>query len=118
MIKATCSSTLEYDNILKNGIKTGYKLYRETRFIRKPNIKICYNCSKHGHIAKYWKHQSICSNCGLKDHTKTECPETNDPEKINLKCPNCNDKHPATYAGCSKYQDISKKLRENERITK
>lgn len=119
MVKAVCESTLTYENLLKNGLKVGVINYRLVKFIRKPNVMICFNCSSPGHIAKFCRNTQKCTRCSSPDHTKNSCPMKDDLNRSNFKCPNCNGQHPATYAGCVKYKETLKKIMErNELNTK
>ena len=41
MVKASCKSPLEFEKLLKIGLKVGLMNYRAVKFIKKPNLVIC-----------------------------------------------------------------------------
>ena len=85
-------------------------MHRVVKFINKPKLIICYKCSSPGHMARSCRSVAKCTRCSSLDHTKNDCPEKDNKNRENFKCPNCNGPHPATYAGCVKYKEALKQL--------
>ena len=102
MIKAVCDSSETAELLCKNGLRIGHMLYRVSKYVKKPTVMICYNCSSPSHLAANCKKDPRCSRCSL-DHKREDC-KVSVENNNDMKCPNFDGKHPATYAGCTKYQ--------------
>ena len=81
----------------------GWKRYRVSVYIPEP-IR-CYHCQGYGHKANSCNARLRCPICS-KNHSYEKCPNKNE-NKENQKavCPNCNNNHPASYKGCTRYQE-------------
>lgn len=103
----TCKNNTTKNQLLdRKKIKIGLIIYNIVQFEKKrPLLIICYSCGKPNHTRNSCRSKSKkCIRCSSTDHTSKDCHNKNDKDK--LKCPNCNEKHPATYAGCLKYQEF------------
>ncbi|KAK2577912.1 hypothetical protein KPH14_011857 [Odynerus spinipes] len=62
-------------------------------------VKICYNCYKVGHTAKFCKNKKICRTCGDGYHEdKIECPKKSIPF-----CVQCNEEHLMLSSKCNTF---------------
>lgn len=73
---------------------------------QKRQIVQCTNCQRYGHTKSYCNRQSRCVKCAQFHNTKN-CTRTTKDE--NVKCALCEGSHPASYKGCSVYQEIRKR---------
>lgn len=72
---------------------------------RKRNvIPQCLRCQQYGHTRTYCTKKYYCVKCG-ESHPTSECKKKNDTPAT---CALCNGPHPASYKGCSVYQDLQK----------
>ena len=93
-VKAVCDSTSTRDNLLKNGIILGYKLYRTELSFKQPTQ--CFKCFSLEHLA---------ANCHSENHLCGSCLQVKHDGKCtsNSKCSNCGGSHSSLYKGCPKY---------------
>lgn len=97
-----------------NLFNTNYLLYSKIKIepYNKTSNKLiqCRNCLRFGHGTQNCHMPFRCPKCASSDHIKGKCPleEKNGKNEIeSLKCANCKENgHPASYRGCSKYQEI------------
>lgn len=67
---------------------------------KKKEVLQCKRCQRFGHSKNQCLRPYRCVKCG-KDHPTTTCLKTPDTDAT---CANCQEKHPASYKGCIKYQ--------------
>ena len=65
----------------------------------------CRNCQRFGHTKQYCLRSPRCIKCGA-DHPSNECTLDS---KAPCTCVNCGESHPASYRGCPKAKQQSKK---------
>ena len=106
MVRATCNTLEIAEKYIKQGIKLGYVSHRVTKFNKRPSIIVCFNCSNNGHIASHCRKPTRCGSCSSTEHAKRDCKINKESDKANMKCPNCNGNHPASYAGCPKFKEV------------
>ena len=63
----------------------------------KKDIPQCIRCQQYGHTKNYCNRTPACVKCA-KNHLTIHCPSTGKIEEV--RCYNCNGKHPASYKGC------------------
>lgn len=61
-----------------------------------PNVIICYNCLRYGHLSKNCKSKARCAKCN-QEHKTDDCQETTS------KCIYCKAPHKATDRSCPEY---------------
>ena len=61
----------------------------------KKGIPQCIRCQQYGHTKNYCNRTPACVK---KNHLTIRCPSTGKMEEV--RCYNCNGKHPASYKGC------------------
>lgn len=98
MVKAVCKNEVVLSKLIKEGIKIGYIKHRAEQFIKKPTLIMCYKCGFNGHTSVKCRNNLKCIRCSKTDHESKDCPIKGNLE--DYVCPNCNEPHPATYAGC------------------
>ena len=67
----------------------------------------CMRCQKFGHTKTYCRNNPRCVKCTA-EHLTNDCPRN--VRDDNVKCFNCNEKHPANYRGCIVHKQIQQKL--------
>ena len=72
----------------------------------KKDIPQCIRCQQYGHTKNYCNRTPACVKCAKNHHT-IHCPSTG---KIEVKCYNCNGKHPASHKGCEARKQLQCKL--------
>ena len=73
----------------------------------KKDIPQCIRCQQYGHTKNYCNRTSACVKCA-KNHLTIHCPSTEKIEEV--RCYNCNGKHPASYKGCEARKQLQRKL--------
>ena len=63
----------------------------------KKDIPQCIRCQQYGHTKNYWNRTPACVKCA-KNHLPIRYLSTGKIEEV--RCYNCNGKHPASYKGC------------------
>ena len=88
--------------------------HKAVEYEHKPKLIVCYDCGGYNHIkgSNKCKKEKICINCSSKDHSSYDCPHKG--QKEGVKCPNCNEAHPATYAGCVHFKKAISNLYRNQ----
>ena len=114
MTKAICKDSETAHNLIKNGIEIGYMRHKAVEYEHKPKLIVCYDCGGYNHIkgSNKCKKEKICINCSSKVHSSYDCPHKG--QKEGVKCPNCNEAHPATYAGCVHFKKAISNLYKNQ----
>ena len=104
MVKAICRDTETAANLIKEGVKIGYMKHKVETYIFTPKLLVCYACGGFNHTknSNKCKLEKKCIKCSNRDHESFDCPQKGKRE--GLCCPNCNESHPATYAGCSVFK--------------
>lgn len=112
MVKAICKDETTRSNLLKNQtIKIGHIRHRVTEFVIKPKLNVCYQCGGFNHFAKSGKcKKNIFIVCSSIKHSRKDFP--NKENKELFQCLNCNNNHPATYAGCEHFKNFLSKLND------
>jgi len=65
-------------------------------------------CQKFAHTKKnYCRNNRRCVKC-VTEHLTNECPRK--VRDDNVRCVNCNEKHPASYIGCMVHNQIQQKI--------
>ncbi|XP_076284695.1 uncharacterized protein LOC143211120 [Lasioglossum baleicum] len=91
-IVITFEGTILPDYIkLYNLIHTPVELYIEP-------LKICYNCFRTGHTAKFCRSEMICKCCGTPGHNISDC-QSDTPT-----CAHCKEAHQTLHPSCSALQ--------------
>lgn len=67
---------------------------------KKREVLQCKRCQRFGHSKNQCLRPYRCVKCG-KEHPTSTCTKTRDTDAT---CANCQEKHPASYKGCIKYQ--------------
>lgn len=67
---------------------------------KKKEILQCKRCQRFGHTKNQCFRPFRCVKCG-EDHSTVSCTKSPNTDAT---CANCNEKHPASYKGCSKYK--------------
>jgi hypothetical protein len=65
------------------------------------------HCQKFGHTKNYCRNKPRCVKCA-EEHLINECPRK--VRDDNVKCINCNAKHPANYRGCTVHKQLQQKI--------
>lgn len=73
---------------------------------KKTEIMQCKRCQRFGHTKNQCFRPFRCVKCG-NDHPTTQCTKTPDTDAT---CANCQEKHPASYKGCTKYKQYREKI--------
>ena len=73
----------------------------------KKEIPQCIRCQQYGHTKNYCNITPAWVKCA-KNHLTIHCPSTAKIEEV--KCYNCNGKHPASYKGCEAGKQLQRKL--------
>ena len=73
----------------------------------KKDIPQCIRCQQYGHTKSYCNRIPACVKC-VKNHLTIDCPSTGKIEEV--RCYNCNGKHPASYKGCEARKQLQRKL--------
>lgn len=73
---------------LYNLIHTPVELYIEP-------LKICYNCFRTGHTAKFCRSETICKCCGTPGHNISDCTSETPS------CAHCKEAHQTLHPSCS-----------------
>lgn len=73
---------------------------------KKKEIMQCKRCQRFGHTKNQCFRPFRCVKCGS-DHPTSSCTKT--PE-TDATCANCQEKHPASYKGCSKYKQYKERI--------
>ena len=73
----------------------------------KKDIPQCIRFQQYGHTKNYCNRTPACVKCA-KTHLTIHCPSTGKIEEV--KCYNCNGKHPASYKGCEARKQLQRKL--------
>jgi hypothetical protein len=73
----------------------------------KREIPQCMRRQKFGHTKNYCRNNPRYVKCAS-EHLTNECPRK--VRDDNVKCVNCNEKHPANYKGCMVYKQIQQKI--------
>ena len=73
----------------------------------KKDIPQCIRCQQYGHTKNYCNRNPACVKCP-KNHLTIQCPSTGTIEEV--RCYNCNGKHPASYKGCEARKQLQRKL--------
>lgn len=96
---ARASSPLYVLTFLKDScpetLKVGYSIYHVDPYYPAPLR--CGNCLRWGHSAKFCHGAAVCSNCGQKGHTRSDCM------KEAPTCLNCKGDHDAASKSCPFY---------------
>ncbi|CAG9795104.1 unnamed protein product [Diatraea saccharalis] len=84
---------------------------------KKLDVLQCKRCQRFGHAKNQWNRPFRCVKCG-EDHPTSSCLKRPDTEAT---CANCQEKHPASYKGYTKYKQyrdlIMKKSTNRNRTT-
>ncbi|CAG4974695.1 unnamed protein product [Colias eurytheme] len=88
---------VKYLNNMKITIEAPYK---------KKEILQCKRCQRFGHSKNQCYRPFRCVKCG-KDHPTSSCTKKPDTEAT---CANCEEKHPASYKGCSIYKQYKERI--------
>ena len=67
----------------------------------------CMRCQKFGHTKTYCRNNPRCVKCTA-EHLTNDCPRN--VRDDNVKCFNCNEKHPANYRGCAVHKQLQQKI--------
>ena len=73
----------------------------------KKDIPQCIRCQQYGHTKNYCNRTPACVKCA-KNHLTIHGPSTGKIEEV--RCYNCNGKHPASYKGCEARKQLQRKL--------
>lgn len=73
---------------------------------KKKEVLQCKRCQRFGHSKNQCYRPFRCVKCGA-DHPTTTCTKARDTEAT---CANCHEKHPASYRGCTKYQQYKERI--------
>ena len=73
----------------------------------KKEIPQCTRCQQYGHTKNYCNITPAWVKCA-KNHLTIHCPSTGKIQEV--KCYNCNGKHPANYKGCEVGKQLQRKL--------
>ena len=73
----------------------------------KKDIPQCIRCQQYGHTKNYCNRTPACAKCA-KNHLTIHCPSTRKIEEV--RCYNCNGKHPASYKGCEARKQLQREL--------
>ena len=73
----------------------------------KKDIPRCIRCQQCGHTKNYCNITPACVKCA-KNHLIVHYPSTGKIEEV--RCYNCNGKHPASYKGCEARKQLQRKL--------
>lgn len=121
VVKALCVNEKTAQDFIETGfIQIGLRRLKVKKYERPTKTVVCFKCAKFNHIASNCKSKIIkCFKCAG-EHEATDCPlktiESVEPDKYN--CPNCNEHHPATYAGCKKFKENLTKLKAKKQKQK
>lgn len=94
----------------KDIYKTKYLMHTSVTFEAprtKREIPQCTRCQRFGHTKNFCHKNPRCVKCTSNHHTK-DCPRKTKDEEV--KCVNCNEKHPANYRGCIVHKQLLEKL--------
>ena len=78
-------------------IKVAYHRVKVRQYM--PYPMRCFKCQRFGHITKYCKSKSACSQCSSEDHIDKECSSD---ERL---CMNCKGQRPSYSSACPKYNE-------------
>ena len=67
----------------------------------------CMRCQKFGHTKNYCRNNPRCVKCA-EERLTNECPGK--VRDDNIKCVNCNEKHPANCRGCMVYKQLQQNI--------
>ena len=101
-VKLVCNDPNTANQLLKNGIKLSYILYKTEELKQLPRIIQCFKCQGFGHLAKECrKDKPVCATCGKSDH---KLDDKNKPicESSTRFCVNCKGDHSSAYSKCPK----------------
>ena len=73
----------------------------------KKDIPQCTRCQQYGHTKNYCNRTPACVKCA-KNHLTIHCPSTGKIKDV--RCYNCNGKHPANYKGCEARKQLQREL--------
>lgn len=90
----TFSGTGIPDNIIFYGQKIHVEPYVD-------RVRVCFNCSRFGHIASQCRAKARCYKCGGA-HEGVTCTA------VSISCPNCKGEHWASDRACPRLQDAQK----------
>ena len=77
---------------------------------KKLDILQCKRCQRFGHAKNQCNRPFRCVKCG-EEHPTTSCLKRPDTDAT---CANCQEKHPASYKGCTKYKQYRDILNKNK----
>ena len=80
---------------------------KEEPLRHKKDIPQCIRCQQYGRTKNYCNRSPACVKCA-KNHLTIHCPSTGKIEEV--RCYNCNGKHPASYKGCEAKKQLQRKL--------
>lgn len=81
---------------------------------KKKEIMQCKRCQRFGHTKNQCFRPFRCVKCG-NEHPTSMCTKTPDTDAT---CANCQEKHPASYKGCSKYKQYKERILKTKTTTK
>lgn len=101
----------KYNNtkILKVTGLNNVKVFFEAPY-KKQDILQCKSCQRFGHARNHCHRPFRCVKCG-EVHSTTSCLKRPDTEAT---CENCQEKHPASHKGCTKYKRYKELLFKNQ----
>lgn len=73
---------------------------------KKREVLQCKRCQRFGHSKNQCLRPFRCVKCGA-DHATSACTKSRDTEAT---CANCQEKHPASYRGCTKYKQYKEQI--------
>lgn len=81
---------------------------------KKNEIMQCKRCQRFGHTKNQCFRPFRCVKCG-NDHSTSLCTK---PPETDATCANCQENHPASYKGCTKYKQYKDKILKTKPKTK
>ena len=104
---------LHFKNEIPDYVYIGWRRFKVSTYIPEP-VR-CYNCQKFGHRANNCNSREVCPICSGK-HNYNNCPMKTDYRvQERARCPKGRGPHPASYKGCTKYQQAKKLLKLRRR---
>ncbi len=107
IVKAYCKDDTAMQNLLSHGLIFNYLKHNVSKFVKRQNETVCYNCAGFNHMAIHCKKPAKCYKCS-EGHAGYNCPIKKvapENQKTMYKCPACGGDHPLTYGNCPKRKE-------------